>query len=104
MACSLLSTINEIKASVHKQIGRDTIPQQLIIDVAVLFNKAMATKEDTRKAYKECKDISQEKLALIDNFFCMNCRYDAEVAHLLEPVDVMVPDALIAGRMHVRKK
>ncbi|GJW60893.1 hypothetical protein Tco_0110228 [Tanacetum coccineum] len=68
MACSLLSTIDEIKASVQKQIGRDTIPQQLIIYVVVLFDKARATKEDTRKAYKECKDIPQEKLALIDNF------------------------------------
>nr|GFA27594.1 hypothetical protein [Tanacetum cinerariifolium] len=39
-----------------------------LFNVAALFDKARAAKEDMRKAYKEWKNIPKEKLALIDTF------------------------------------
>ncbi|GJV85603.1 RNA-directed DNA polymerase, eukaryota [Tanacetum coccineum] len=61
MDCSLSHTVDEIKASVQKQIEEDNIRQQAIIDVALQFDSANTTKDDVRKAYQECKDIPEEK-------------------------------------------
>ena len=68
MDCSLPHIVDEIKASVHKLINEDSIRQQVIIDLVVKFDNASTTKDDLRKTYTECKDIPQEKLALIDTF------------------------------------
>ncbi|GJW36116.1 hypothetical protein Tco_0059036 [Tanacetum coccineum] len=68
MDCSLSYTIEEIKASIQKQIDEDNIHQQAIIDLTVQFDKASTTKDDMRKAYEECKDIPQEIRVLIDTF------------------------------------
>ncbi|GKE58883.1 hypothetical protein Tco_1498068, partial [Tanacetum coccineum] len=45
----------------------DVVRQEAIIDVTMVFDQARAAKEDLRKAYVECKDIPQERRALIDN-------------------------------------
>ncbi|GJW45718.1 putative reverse transcriptase domain-containing protein [Tanacetum coccineum] len=46
----------------------DATRQKAIIDVTKLFDQPRAAKEYLRKAYAECKDIPQEKRAVIDNF------------------------------------
>nr|GEU86060.1 hypothetical protein [Tanacetum cinerariifolium] len=66
MACSLPHIIDEVKAIVHKQIKEDNVRQQAIINLAVQFENASDTKDDTRKAYDECDDIPQEKRYMID--------------------------------------
>nr|GEX71450.1 hypothetical protein [Tanacetum cinerariifolium] len=42
--------------------------QKAILELAVQFDNACTTKDDMRKAYKKCKDITQESRALIDTF------------------------------------
>ncbi|GKC79039.1 hypothetical protein Tco_1129813, partial [Tanacetum coccineum] len=39
-----------------------------ILDLALQFDDACIAKDDLRKAYEKCNDISQESRALIDNF------------------------------------
>ncbi|GKF45202.1 hypothetical protein Tco_0131754 [Tanacetum coccineum] len=68
MASSLSHTIDEIKALVEKLIDEDIVRQKAIIELAVQFDNATTTKEDLRKAYEKCNDISQENRSLIDTF------------------------------------
>ncbi|GKE47675.1 hypothetical protein Tco_1478933, partial [Tanacetum coccineum] len=50
MACSLLHTVEEIKAYVQKQCDEDDAAlQEAIIAVTMLFDQARASKEDLRK-------------------------------------------------------
>ncbi|GJR96164.1 hypothetical protein Tco_0268338 [Tanacetum coccineum] len=69
MACSVLHTIDEIKATIQKQTEEDKVRQLAIINLAVEYDNASTTKDDMRKAYEECNDILQEKRVLIDTFF-----------------------------------
>ncbi|GJV88873.1 hypothetical protein Tco_1532811 [Tanacetum coccineum] len=68
MACSLRHTIDEIKSIVQKQIEEDNARQQAIMNLVVQFENASVVKDDLRKAYEKCNDISQEKRALIETF------------------------------------
>ncbi|GJX41562.1 hypothetical protein Tco_0256552 [Tanacetum coccineum] len=68
MACSLPHTIDEIKALVEKLIDEDIVRQKAIMELAVQLDNACTAKEDLRKAYERCNDISQENRALINNF------------------------------------
>ncbi|GJT75108.1 hypothetical protein Tco_1041833 [Tanacetum coccineum] len=43
----------------------DAAHQEAIMDVITLFEQAMATKEDMRKRYAECKDISPERRVVL---------------------------------------
>nr|GEY85088.1 retrovirus-related Pol polyprotein from transposon TNT 1-94 [Tanacetum cinerariifolium] len=80
MTCSLPHTVEEIQAYVKKQCDKDNvIRQEDIIDVTRLFEHARATKEDLRKYYVECKDIPQERRALIDKFLEDEARKDYEI-------------------------
>ncbi|GKE15097.1 hypothetical protein Tco_1422674 [Tanacetum coccineum] len=53
---------------VEKQIEEDKARQQVIMNLAVEYDNACGAKDDLRKAYEECNDISQESRALIDTF------------------------------------
>ncbi|GJU85696.1 hypothetical protein Tco_1293242 [Tanacetum coccineum] len=44
----------------------DDAGQATIMGVITLFEQAMATKEDLKKQYTECKDISPERRAVIE--------------------------------------
>ncbi|GKB28154.1 hypothetical protein Tco_0867555 [Tanacetum coccineum] len=83
MACSLLHTADEIKAMIQKQIEEDKVRQLSIINLAVEYDNACTTKDDLRKAYKECNDIPQEKCDLIVNFLNEEYEKDYEMHNAL---------------------
>ncbi|GKF51200.1 hypothetical protein Tco_0147667, partial [Tanacetum coccineum] len=68
MACSISHSDDEIQALVQKQIDEDMVHQKAILDLVLQFDSACTTKEDLRKAYEKCNNISQESRALIDTF------------------------------------
>ncbi|GJU35556.1 hypothetical protein Tco_1183910 [Tanacetum coccineum] len=68
MACSLPHTDYEVEALVQKLIDKDKVRQNAILDLALHFENACTAKDDLRKAYEKCNDISQESRALIDTF------------------------------------
>nr|GEU53443.1 hypothetical protein [Tanacetum cinerariifolium] len=68
MACSVSHSDDEIQALVQKQIDEDIVRQKAILDLALQFDNACTSKEDLRKAYEKCNDVSQESHALIDTF------------------------------------
>ncbi|GKC41125.1 hypothetical protein Tco_1058847 [Tanacetum coccineum] len=53
---------------VQKLIDEDNGRQNAILDLALQFKNSCTTKDDLRKAYEKCNDISQESRALIDTF------------------------------------
>ncbi|GJU21958.1 hypothetical protein Tco_1155300 [Tanacetum coccineum] len=63
MACSLPHTDSEVKALVQKLINEDKGRQNALLELAFLFE--CAVRDDLRKAYEKCNDISQESRALI---------------------------------------
>ncbi|GJT76546.1 hypothetical protein Tco_1043271 [Tanacetum coccineum] len=79
MASSLSHTIDEIKALVEKLIDEDIVRQKWIIELAVQFDNASTSKEDLRKAYEKCNNISQENRALIDTFLKQESDKDYEI-------------------------
>ncbi|GKC47228.1 hypothetical protein Tco_1064950 [Tanacetum coccineum] len=68
MACSLSHTDSEVEALVQKLIDEDKGHQNAILDLALQFKNSCTAKNDLRKAYEKCNDISQESRALIDTF------------------------------------
>ncbi|GKC22114.1 ribonuclease H-like domain-containing protein [Tanacetum coccineum] len=79
MACSVSYTDDEIKALVQKLIDEDIVRQKAILDLALQFDNACTAKDDLRKAYEKCNDISQESRALIDTFLKEICDKDYEM-------------------------
>ncbi|GJU42505.1 probable protein phosphatase 2C 42 [Tanacetum coccineum] len=67
-SCSLSHTDSEVEALVQKLIDEDKSRQNAILDLALQFEKSCNAKDDLRKAYEKCNDISQESRALIDTF------------------------------------
>ncbi|GJU97667.1 hypothetical protein Tco_0917341 [Tanacetum coccineum] len=68
MACSLPHTDSEVEALVQKLIDEDKGRQNAILDLALQFENSCTAKDNLRKAYEKCTDISQESRALIDTF------------------------------------
>ncbi|GKA74003.1 hypothetical protein Tco_0780305 [Tanacetum coccineum] len=68
MSCSLPHTDSEVEALVQKLIDEDNGRQNAILDLALQFETSCTAKDDLRKAYEKCNDISQESRALIDSF------------------------------------
>nr|GEU72926.1 hypothetical protein [Tanacetum cinerariifolium] len=68
MACSLPHNDSEVEALVQKLIDEDKGRQNAILDLAFQFENSRKAKDDLRKAYEKCNDISQESRALIDTF------------------------------------
>ncbi|GKA10239.1 hypothetical protein Tco_0689672 [Tanacetum coccineum] len=68
MACSLPHTDSEVGGLFQKLIHKDNGRQNAILDLALQFENSCTAKDDLRKAYEKCHDISQESRALIDSF------------------------------------
>ncbi|GKB66505.1 hypothetical protein Tco_0927917 [Tanacetum coccineum] len=60
MACSLPYTDSEIEALVQRLISEDKGRQDVRLNLAFQFDDSCAVKDDFRKAYEKCNDISQE--------------------------------------------
>ncbi|GJV02080.1 SPX and EXS domain-containing protein [Tanacetum coccineum] len=62
-----------VEALVQKLIDEDNGCQNAILDLALQFETSCTAKDDLRKAYEKCNDISQESRALIDSFLKEGC-------------------------------
>ncbi|GKC52563.1 ribonuclease H-like domain-containing protein [Tanacetum coccineum] len=58
----------EVEAFVQKLIDEDKVHHNAVLDLALQFENSCTAKDDFRKAYEKCNDISQESRALIDVF------------------------------------
>ncbi|GJZ38740.1 hypothetical protein Tco_0585303 [Tanacetum coccineum] len=65
IVCSLPHTDSEIEALVQRLINEDKGRQDALLELAFLFEDSCAVRDDLRKAYEKCNDISQESRALI---------------------------------------
>ncbi|GJY96335.1 hypothetical protein Tco_0513245 [Tanacetum coccineum] len=65
MACSLPHTDSEVKALVQRLINEDKGRQDALLNFAFQFDDSCAVRDDLRKTYEKCNDISQESRALI---------------------------------------
>ncbi|GJT76832.1 hypothetical protein Tco_1043557 [Tanacetum coccineum] len=65
MACSLPHTDSEIEALVQRLINKDKGRQDVLLDLAFQFEDSCAVRDDLRKTYEKCNDISRESRALI---------------------------------------
>ncbi|GJZ69178.1 hypothetical protein Tco_0632728 [Tanacetum coccineum] len=88
MYCSLSHNVIEIKLwfrnkSRRIQIEEDKVRQLVIVNIAVEFENASIAKDDMRKAYDECSDITQEKRALIDTYLKQESDKDYEMHYAL---------------------
>ncbi|GJR00699.1 hypothetical protein Tco_0523683 [Tanacetum coccineum] len=68
MACSLPHTDSEVEALVQRLINEDKGRQDTLLDLAFRFEDSCAIRDDLRRAYEKCNDISQESRALIGTF------------------------------------
>ncbi|GKE87355.1 hypothetical protein Tco_1564830 [Tanacetum coccineum] len=65
MACSLPHTDYEVEALVQRLINEDKGRQDVLLNLAFQFEDSCAIRDDLRKVYEKCNDISQESRALI---------------------------------------
>ncbi|GKC75708.1 hypothetical protein Tco_1126482 [Tanacetum coccineum] len=65
MACSLPYTDFEVEALVQRLINEDKGRQDVLLELAIKFEDSCAIRDDLRKAYEKCNDISQKSRALI---------------------------------------
>ncbi|GJV75616.1 hypothetical protein Tco_1507200 [Tanacetum coccineum] len=83
MACSLPHTDSEVEALVQKLINEDKSRQNVILDLSLQIENSCKAKDDLRKAYEKCNDISQESRALIDTFLkeCSDKDYELNLLY-----------------------
>ncbi|GJW23363.1 hypothetical protein Tco_0033985 [Tanacetum coccineum] len=79
MSCSLPHTDSEVEALVQKLIDEDNGRQNAILDLALQFENSYTAKDDLRKAYEKCNDISQDSRALINSFLKEGADKDYEL-------------------------
>ncbi|GJU21960.1 hypothetical protein Tco_1155302 [Tanacetum coccineum] len=65
MACSLPHTDSAVEALVQGLINEDKGRQDALLELAFQFEDSCVVRDDLRKAYEKCNDISQEGHALI---------------------------------------
>ncbi|GJV06638.1 hypothetical protein Tco_1344294 [Tanacetum coccineum] len=65
MACALPHNDSEVEALVQILINEDKGRQDVLLNLAFRFEDSCAVRDDLRKAYEKCNDISQESRALI---------------------------------------
>ncbi|GJV11849.1 hypothetical protein Tco_1353390 [Tanacetum coccineum] len=82
MACLVPHTNSEVEALVQKLIDEDKGRQNAILDLALQFESSCTAKDDLRKAYEKCTDISQKSRALIDTFLkeCSDKDYELNLS------------------------
>nr|GEY08255.1 hypothetical protein [Tanacetum cinerariifolium] len=79
MSCSLSHTDSEVEALVQKLIDEDKSRQNTILDLALQFEKSCNAKDDLKKDYEKCNDISQESRVLINTFLKEGSNKDYEL-------------------------
>ncbi|GJU05857.1 hypothetical protein Tco_1122287 [Tanacetum coccineum] len=68
MACSLPYTDSQVEDLVQRLINEEKGRQDALLDLAFRFEDSCAVKDDLRRAYVKCNDISRESRALIGTF------------------------------------
>ncbi|GJV01720.1 hypothetical protein Tco_1335289 [Tanacetum coccineum] len=68
MACALPHTDSEVEALVQILINEDKGRQDVLLNLAFQCEDSCAVRDDLRKAYEKCNNISQESHALICTF------------------------------------
>nr|GEW78863.1 hypothetical protein [Tanacetum cinerariifolium] len=91
MACTLSHTDSEVEALVQKLIDEDKGRQNAIMDLALQFENSCKAKDDLRKVYEKCNDISQESRALIDTFLKEGSDKDYELNLSINPPTLEKP-------------
>ncbi|GJT79758.1 hypothetical protein Tco_1054100 [Tanacetum coccineum] len=76
MACSLPYTDSEVEALVLRLFNEDKGRQDALLELAFQFEDSCVIRDDLRKAYEKCTDISQESRALICTFLKESSRND----------------------------
>nr|GEZ05026.1 hypothetical protein [Tanacetum cinerariifolium] len=82
MTCSVSHADYEVEALVQKLIYEDKGRQNAILNLALQFKSSCTAKDDLRKAYEKCTDISQESRALIYTFLkeCSDKDYELNLS------------------------
>ncbi|GJW74594.1 hypothetical protein Tco_0133964 [Tanacetum coccineum] len=83
MACSVPHTYDEIKCMVEKQIQEDRGRQLAIMNLGHQYGDAIEAKDELLKAYEQCRDISMDKHAMIENFLKIDSKLDYEMQSAL---------------------
>ncbi|GJY03327.1 hypothetical protein Tco_0369267 [Tanacetum coccineum] len=83
MACSVPHTYDEIKCMVEKQIQDDRGRQLAIMNLGHQYGEAIEAKDELLKAYEQCRDISMDKRAMIENFLKIEAELDYEMQSAL---------------------
>ncbi|GKD40786.1 hypothetical protein Tco_1260993 [Tanacetum coccineum] len=65
MAFSLPYTDSKVEALVQRLINEDKGRQDALLELAFRFEDSCAVRDDLKKTYEKCNDISQESRALI---------------------------------------
>ncbi|GKA69986.1 hypothetical protein Tco_0776050 [Tanacetum coccineum] len=81
MACALPHTDSEVQALVQRLINEDKGRQDVILNLAFQFKDSCAVRDDLRKAYEKCNDISQESRALICTLLKESSEKDRKLHH-----------------------
>ncbi|GJQ99830.1 hypothetical protein Tco_0522815 [Tanacetum coccineum] len=81
MACSLPHSDSEIKALVQRLINEDKGRQDVLLNLSFQFEDSYAVRDDLRKTYEKCNDISQESRALICTLLKESSEKDHEFSH-----------------------
>ncbi|GKE54054.1 hypothetical protein Tco_1489210 [Tanacetum coccineum] len=68
MACSLPHTDSEVEALVQRLINEDKGRHDALLELAFRCKDSCAVRDNIRKAYEKCNDMSQESRALICTF------------------------------------
>ncbi|GKB25618.1 hypothetical protein Tco_0865019 [Tanacetum coccineum] len=82
MACSLPHTDSEVEALVQRLINEDKGRQDALLELAFRFEGSCAVRDDLRKTYEKCNDISQKSRALICTLLKESSNKDRKL-HLL---------------------
>ncbi|GKF26981.1 hypothetical protein Tco_0082875 [Tanacetum coccineum] len=79
MACALPHTDSEVEALVQKLINEDKGRQDVLLNLTFQFEDSCAVRDDLRRTYEKCNDISQESRALICTLLKESSEKDREL-------------------------
>ncbi|GJV21081.1 hypothetical protein Tco_1370101 [Tanacetum coccineum] len=79
MACSLPHTDFEVEALVQRLINEDKGRQDVLLNLAFQFEDSCAVRDNLRKTYEKCNNISQESRALICTLLKESSEKDREL-------------------------
>ncbi|GJS89277.1 hypothetical protein Tco_0771913 [Tanacetum coccineum] len=79
MAYALPHTDSEVEALVQRLINEDKGRRDVLLNLAFQFEDSGAVRDDLRKAYKKCNDISRESHALICTLLKESSKKDPKV-------------------------